>query len=130
MLLCDHFRDTCIFAGSNSGPAGFISGYLHPSRRDTFFVWQVAVHPRFRRKGLGIGMLKHLIRRPAFHSVSYIETTVTPSNDASRNMFYSLAGELKTHCIEEICYPAELFGKDAHEDEVLLRIGPFRLSEN
>ncbi|MGB3287945.1 MAG: diaminobutyrate acetyltransferase [Burkholderiaceae bacterium] len=129
LLLCEHFPQTCIVAGSGA-PDGytldaFISAYLPPERPKTLFVWQVAVHERARGHGLARQLLRELLRRPGLDAIQYIETTVGPDNAASRGMFTGLARQLHAQVREESCFPPELFGAHSHEDEPLLRIGPF-----
>lgn len=125
LLLCEHFPRTCIVAGRGGTLDGFISAYLPPQRPGTLFVWQVAVHERARGKGLARRLLSELLQRPGLDAVQYIETTVGPENAASRGVFTGLARQLDAHVHEEPCFQPELFGAESHEDEPLLRIGPF-----
>lgn len=125
LLLCEHFSNTCVVAQSAHGLDGFISAYIHPTRQDVLFVWQVAVHERARGQGLGRKMLQNLLQRPELANVNFIETTVGPDNIASRSMFGSLARKLKANVNESDLFEKSLFGPEAHEDEKLIRIGPF-----
>ncbi len=125
LLLSEHFAGTSVLAGEGDTLEGFISGYLVPSRPDTLFVWQVAVHANARGKGLGKRMLSHLLQRPDLSHVQYIETTVGPDNLASRGMFNSLARTLNAPVLETPMFDRAMFGRHGHEDEPLLRIGPF-----
>ncbi len=126
LLLCHHFRDTCVVAEINGKIVGFISGYLPPAQPDTFFVWQVAVHSDARGRGLGTSMLRYLLQPQDTGHIQYLDTTVSPSNQASRAMFARLARDLGAVLSEQPLFPKALFGKGAgHEDEMLLRIGPF-----
>lgn len=125
LLLCEHFSKTCVVAQSAQGFDGFISAYIHPARQDVLFVWQVAVHERARGQGLGKQMLQNLLQRPDLASMRFIETTVGPDNKASRNMFASLARQLNAKVTESDLFDRTLFGPEAHEDEKLIRIGPF-----
>ncbi len=128
LLLCHHFADTCVVAESNGRIVGFISGYVPPQQPDTFFVWQVAAHRDARGQGLGQRMLRFLLDQPAVSGVCYIDTTVSPSNEPSRAMFARLAKTLETHLEESELFSATMFGPGAeHEEEKLLRIGPFNL---
>src|SRR5690606_23753072 len=63
LLLCHHFRETCVVAELNGRLVGFISGYIPPTQPDTFFVWQVAVHSQVRGSGLGTSMLRYLLQQ-------------------------------------------------------------------
>ena len=105
---------------------GYVSAYIHPGKPDTLFVWQVAVDDTVRRRGVGRAMLEEILQRKKLEEVTYLETTVTPSNRASRAMFVRLAQLYETHCDEAPCFTKELFGDQGHEEERLLRIGPLK----
>ncbi len=128
LLLTEHFPHTCIVAEDHHGVLGMVSAYLPPGRSEVLFVWQVAVHPRARGLGLGLRMLRQLLRRRGLRPVRWVETTVGPGNQASRCLFTRLAGHLQAPLRESALFDAALFGADAHEAEPLLRIGPFSLS--
>ena len=126
LLICHHHPQTSVVAESRGRILGFISGYLPPLQPDTFFVWQVAVHADARGKRLGLSMLRYLLQQPVAKSTRYLETTVSPSNQASRATFARLAQDLETTMSEQPLFDKALFGDGAaHEDEMLLRIGPF-----
>lgn len=125
LLLCEHFRQTCVLADGPQGPDGFISAYIPPGRPDALFVWQIAVHERARGRGLGRRMLLDLLARPQLAGVRHVETTVGPDNDASRGMFAGLARRLRAEVSESALFDRHLFGGAGHDDERLLRIGPF-----
>lgn len=40
-------------------------------------------------------------------------------------MFAALARDRGAECVEQPMFPPELFGQSGHEEERLLRIGPF-----
>ena len=125
LLLSEHFRSSCVLAGTADSLQGFVSGYVPPGRTDTLFVWQVAVHQQARGQSLGRRMIRHLLQRPELASVQFIETTVGPDNRASRAMFAGLARALLAPVNEQPLFERHMFGEQAHEDEPLLRIGPF-----
>ncbi|HZK43734.1 MAG TPA: diaminobutyrate acetyltransferase [Syntrophomonadaceae bacterium] len=124
LLLCKYFSDTCVIAKSADKIVGFISAFNPPHKPDVLFVWQVAVDSAFRRYGLGLNMLKHLLARKTCDKIRYLEITVNPSNNAAYSLYYKLADELLTSCEEEICFPSGIFPGAQHEDELMLRIGP------
>lgn len=125
LLLCDHFRNTCIVAIHKSVIVGFISAYVPPEKPDTIFVWQVAVDGSMRNRSLATRMLQGLMSRKAFSGLKQLETTVTPSNKASMAFFRAFAEKLEAPFTTNPCYEAELFGDEGHEEELLVRIGPF-----
>lgn len=126
LLLAEHFAATSVVAQDGAGRLnGYISGYHPPGRPDVLFVWQVAVHERARGQGLGKKMIRHILDRPGLEHVRFIETTVGPSNAASRRMFEGAARALGAPVAESPLFTRAMFGPQGHEDEPLLRIGPF-----
>jgi len=126
LLLCQHFSDTCVVAEQNDELVGFLSAYRPPTSPDVVFVWQVAVRQEVRGRGVASAMLTELLSRKACRDVSFLEATVSPSNRASQALFRSLARQLGTQCEEIPLFTAALFGGEAHEEEILFRIGLFR----
>jgi len=123
LILCDHFSETCIVAEHRSQVVGFISAYPHPKKSDTLFVWQVVVAGEMRGRGLAGTMLDRLSSREASRA-SFVETTVTPSNQPSLRFFQSFADARGAELHRRSYLAEDLFGDDAHEEEILLRIGP------
>jgi L-2,4-diaminobutyric acid acetyltransferase len=126
LLLCEHFAATCVVARSGSRIVGFISAYVPPARTDTAFVWQVAVDASMRGTGLATTMLRELLARPVVAGCRYLETTVSPSNTASRRLFQALARALRAQQTENLLFAEEDFGGENHECEMLIRIGPLQ----
>lgn len=127
IMLCDFNSDTCVIARDEKGEVvGFVSGLVLLNRRDTLFVWQIAVREDCRGLGVGTAMLDALLARSACREVRYIEATIAPSNQASRRLFGRLAERLGA-CVQELKgYEREDFPEE-HEDERLYRIGPLRI---
>jgi len=129
LLLCRHFSETCLVAEADGTLKGFITGYLPPGQPDTIFVWQIAVAPDSRRLGLGRRLVDALLDRALRAGVRFLEATVTPSNEASRRLFRAVARDWGARYQESKLFDPELFpddntGPDAHEPELLLRLGP------
>lgn len=129
MLICTHFANTSIIVEDDSGIVGLISGYVIPDLPEVFFVWQVAVHSSMRGKGVALSMAKSLLLRENLKEIHYIDTTISPSNEASQKLFRRLAAELNTDVNHQPLFDKSMFGKDAHEDEDLYRIGPITQHE-
>lgn len=124
MLVCTHFSETSVVYESNGEIKGFVSGYIDPRSEETLFIWQVAVHSSMRDQGIATQMLKSLIDREGLSPIEYIETTISPSNKASQNLFYHFVSELDADMSVQPCFDKALFSGEAHEDEALYRIGP------
>lgn len=119
MLVCNHFRDTSIVTEVAGRIKGLVSGYLGPKNPKRFFIWHV---------DLALRMLKALLTRRGLRHIRFIETTISPSNTASRNLFHRRLAQLQTAISDRPYFDRALFGGEAHEDEHLYRIGP--LSDN
>jgi L-2,4-diaminobutyric acid acetyltransferase len=122
VLQCTDFADTCILAEQGDDLVGWISGYRPPAEPTALFVWQVAVHERARGTGLGGKMLMALLERVP--GVSYIKTTVTPDNDASRALFRSVARRSDAPIREAAGFEKETHFRGRHDSERLIVIGP------
>ena len=124
-LLVHHFAKTCVLAEAGGVIIGCITAYLRPDQPGTLFVWQVAVAAEQRGQGLASRMLDALFARPACRSVTYVETTVSASNHASRRTFEKFAARHHASLEDHPFLDASHFGTDTqHEAEGLLRIGP------
>ena len=124
LLVCDHFADTSIIVRTESRLVGVVTGYLLPTRPDTLFIWQVAVDATMRGQGLASRMLDQLIKEQR-SNIRYIQTTVSPSNQASRRLFDKLAWRLEARLTTQEGFTASLFPEGNHETEPLLTVGPF-----
>jgi L-2,4-diaminobutyric acid acetyltransferase len=124
MLVCTHFANTSIVAEKDGGLVGLISGYAIPDLPEVFFVWQVAVDPEMRGKGLAKEMAMTLLKRDNLTKINFIDTTISPSNTASQSLFKRIAASLQTNIVNQPLFDKSLFGQEAHEDEELYRIGP------
>lgn len=129
VLLATHFSDTCLIAEEGDELIGMVIAYRPPRRSEAVFVWQVAVAPAGRGRGLGRRLLLELAARTAPHGVRFVEASVTPGNAPSRALFESLARELGTECRVQPFMTPELF-PEPHEAEELFRIGPFAAAGN
>jgi L-2,4-diaminobutyric acid acetyltransferase len=124
VLMCRHFAHTCVLAELDGRTVGFVTGYLPPEEPGVLFVWQVGVAEAARGRGLAGRMLDWLLRADACAEVEHLETTVSPTNEASRALFASLAGRWSAQLSPIGVFPAGLFPEAGHEPEPLLRIGP------
>lgn len=125
LLQCHHFADTSIVASLGQNLIGAITGYCLPRSPETLFVWQVAVHPDARGKGIARTMLIGLLDRVRARGVTRLETTITQSNVGSWSLFNGLARDLAIPIKQH-----KLFDKYRHlagvcASEYQLELGPF-----
>ena len=125
LLLCRHFAKTSMVAVHEENVVGFVTGYIPPEESGTLFIWQVTVASPFRGKGLALGMLESLVHTLEHDRLSYLDTTITPDNEASIHLFTALSKRLgKPHTFNEIFFSEDQFGESGHMAEMLFRIGP------
>ncbi len=128
LLHCSHFAGTSVAAWMDGQMVGFVSGYLIPDQADTYFLWQVAVDDAARGRGLAKRMIRHILDRPQTRVVRYLNTTITPDNEASWALFRSLAKDLDADWQSQLHFERDTHFGGAHADEQLMRIGPFQIS--
>jgi len=128
LLWCRDFSRTSVVArGSEGRPIGFVTGYVRPESPQTLVVWQVAVDRAHRGRGLAARMLDDLARRWRADEEGghWIETTITPDNDASHRLFTSFGERHGARVEREVLFDEGLFPEgQEHKPEVLYRIGP------
>lgn len=125
LLQTSHFAQTAVAAEKDGELVGFVSGYRIPQRPDTYFLWQVAVAENGRGCGLAGRMILDILGREGNRDMRYLETTITPDNEASWALFRSFARKLGAELEHQVHFTRETHFHGAHDDEHLLRIGPF-----
>ncbi|WBB60104.1 diaminobutyrate acetyltransferase [Streptomyces sp. WMMC500] len=125
LLWCRDFADTTVVARDSDGaPVGFVTGYIRPARPETLVVWQIAVDAAFRGRGLAGALLDGLTERALQdRGIRGLETTITPDNSASDQLFRSYARRHGADVDRDVLFRGEHF-PDGHEPELLYRIGP------
>ncbi|WP_233144526.1 diaminobutyrate acetyltransferase [Methyloprofundus sedimenti] len=127
LLQCSHFSCTSVAAVAQDEVVGFISAYVVPDRPNTLFVWQVAVGTQARGQGLATRMLQHILDRPLCNDIRYLETTITESNQASWALFNGLSSKLNTELHSSVMFDRKQHLDNAHDTEMLVKIGPFNI---
>ena len=103
---------------------GWVSGYRPPAAPESFFVWQVAVAPAARGRGLAGRMIETLLARPAQASVRFVTTTITDDNRASWSLFEGLARRWSATIEKNLRFDSAAHFAGAHASEWQARIGP------
>lgn len=123
-LLARDFANTCLVALDGERIIAFSSGYVPPTRPDTFFSWEVVVDKDYRGNGLQKTLLFYQLK---LTKAKYFEGTINPSNGVSEKNFLEIARLLKTVASKSVLFSEEDFENDGHEAEHLYRIGPISL---
>lgn len=125
LLLCEHFRDTCLVAEQDGRLAGFVTAYKLPADDRTLFIWQIGTAAEVRGRGIAKKLVLELLDGAACRNINILQATIAPSNTASKALFRAIARQLKTQ-IEEREYFADTLFPGRHEREDLVTVGPFR----
>lgn len=128
LLWCRDFAGTSIVTRVDGHMVGFVTGFLRPEVPDTVMVWQVAVDARQRGRNLASWMLHTLVDRLYPRGVRWLQTTISPTNEASIRLFGALARDRGTAVERRSLFAPEDFPADEptrHEAEDLYMIGPF-----
>lgn len=124
-LMARHFQATGMVADCHGEICGYITGYNPPGQNDALFIWQVGVANKWQGKGIGQKLLISLIKATR---LSYLEATIAPDNQASINLFKSVAHHFGAGLIYS---KTPFFGDDdfasKETPERLMRIGPITL---
>ncbi|NEO10453.1 MULTISPECIES: diaminobutyrate acetyltransferase [unclassified Moorena] len=129
-LICSDFKNTCVVAEYEQKIIGFISGYLKPENSKCLFIWQVAVAEKARGRKVATNMLKWLTKQPNFSDIQSLETTISPANKLSQNLFMGFAEENKANCQTNSFLDVYHFDTESHAPEILYKIFPLKLNKN
>lgn len=124
LLQCTHFADCCVLAEQDGQIGGWVSGYRPPSEPDALFIWQVAVAPQARGRGLAGEMINRILARFPPGSITHVITTITADNPASWALFEGLARQWSTPLTRSAMFDRDTHFAGAHATEWLARIGP------
>lgn len=118
-LQSSHFADSCMLAELNGEIVGFVSAYRRPDDLQNLFIWQVAVSPTARGKGLAKRLISELLAKQMQSQIALtaVSCTIAPSNKASQGLFKSLAKQYGLTL--EVCdfIKQEHFAGQEHEAE-------------
>jgi L-2,4-diaminobutyric acid acetyltransferase len=123
LLLCTHFKDTCVVAERNGRVLGCALAYRPPRDRDCIFVWQVGVAQNARGQGFGGRMLDELLTLSECRDVRFLTASVATNNHASYALFAGFARRHGASLSEEPFFSEACFPQP-HAAEPLIRIGP------
>lgn len=118
-LQSSHFADSCMLAELNGEIVGFVSAYRRPDDLQNLFIWQVAVSPTARGKGLAKRLITELLYKQMQSNIALtaVSCTIAPSNAASQALFKSIAKQYRLDLGVRDFILAEHFAGQEHEAE-------------
>ncbi|MCF7668784.1 MAG: GNAT family N-acetyltransferase [Verrucomicrobia bacterium] len=85
-----YFGNSFFIAEDAGEVAGFLLGFISQTQKDVFFVWQVGVSPRHRRKGIAASLVKSANEFAKAAGCTRVHSTVETGNSASQGLFERL----------------------------------------
>ena len=82
-LFLDHFHPTSTVAEAGEGLAGFLVGFLSPSRPDAAYIHFVGVHPDRRGSGLARALYHRFFALAAADGRTVVSAVTAPANATS-----------------------------------------------
>jgi ribosomal protein S18 acetylase RimI-like enzyme len=82
-LFLDHFHATSTVAEAGGDLAGFLVGFLSPSRPGAAYIHFVGVHPGHRRGGLARLLYERFFAMAAAHGATVVSAVTAPVNQRS-----------------------------------------------
>lgn len=86
-IILRYFSSTCLVAEKQGKFIGWQMGFISQNHPETYFLWQIGVHPEIQGKGLG-GLILDVTEKTAEEKgCQRIELTIDPENTASEKLF-------------------------------------------
>jgi diaminobutyrate acetyltransferase len=82
-LFLDHFHGTSLVAERDGELAGFLIGFMSPSKPDSAYIHFVAVNPRLRGNGLARRLYETFFDRARAEGHCVVRAVTAPHNSAS-----------------------------------------------
>jgi L-2,4-diaminobutyric acid acetyltransferase len=101
-ILGNFYQSTTYVCVESERLIGFICG-LPSIDQSTIFIWQVCVHPEFRRKGVALYLIKLLFDTSVKLGFNNLQLSITAENSFSKSMFkkFSDLNSLKMEFIKQ-----------------------------
>jgi len=100
-LFLDHFHGTSLVAERDAALAGFLVGFLSPSRASEAYIHFVGVAPHLRRTGLAGDLYARFFALAEGHGRTAVSAVTSPVNTGSiafhRRMGFAVAGPVQDY---------------------------------
>ncbi len=91
-MLAEYYNSTSFVCYDSGSVIGFVSGLLSADK-STVFVWQLCIHPNYRRKGIANRLLKSVLDVVVANNIQSIQLSMAQENAASYKLFEGFSGE-------------------------------------
>jgi diaminobutyrate acetyltransferase len=96
-IILRHFGNYCFIAEKEEQIIGFAMGVVSQSFSDTYFLWDIGIHPSYQRQRIGAKLIIEIEKELKKLHFKRIELTIDPINISSQKFFE----KMKYHNISE-----------------------------
>lgn len=89
-ILENYYPHTSFVSGEEKKIIGFL-GAMPATDKGCIFLWQICVHPDYRRGGIAYKLIKALLDVQKEFKIKHIQFSITDENEASKRMFGAYA---------------------------------------
>lgn len=102
-ILSNYCHSSCFICDDLDKTIGFVSG-LPSLDQTTIFIWQICVHPEYRRKGVASLLLNRLFETSVLNGFNQLQLSITDKNVDSYTMFCRFAenNSLKLELLKQV----------------------------
>jgi phosphoribosylamine--glycine ligase len=86
-IMLRYFSSTCLVADYQGKLVGWQMGFVSQNDPNTYFLWQIGVHPDMQGRGLGGLLLDSIENKVIELGCTRIELTIDPENISSEKLF-------------------------------------------
>ena len=86
-IILNYFGNSSFIAIDDNRVLGWVFGFKSQFDPNIFFLWQLGVHPKVRRRGVGLQLIERLIEVARGLGSTKMRSTVIRENVASRDLF-------------------------------------------
>lgn len=86
-IMLRYFTSTCLVAELQQKLVGWQMGFISQNSPETYFLWQIGVHPDMQGRGLGGLLLEDVEKRVYQLGCKRVEVTIDPENLPSGKLF-------------------------------------------
>jgi diaminobutyrate acetyltransferase len=86
-IILRHFGNFCFIAEEKEQIIGFAMGIVSQSFLDTYYLWDIGIHPSYQRQGIGTKLIIEIEKELKKLHFKRIELTIDPINISSQKLF-------------------------------------------
>jgi len=101
-IMLRYFGETCYVARTRRNLVGWVLGFLTGRDPETYFLWQIGVHPIMQGQGTGQQLLDFAEQDLRRKGCRRVEVTIDPENIPSRKLFENAGYRNISRSVDEV----------------------------